>query len=197
MESNCGRIIYEEGPMVLCHPRADHDLDFQLHTVLNPVLPTRGPNLLANPSFSRGSEGWVVGTPAMRTKYDAGHARVMVSLSNALGAKMLTQDLRFRSRDTVVVKATVTVSGAPLPRLAGADVIFLDTVDGQRKGGDGVDSSVGLGSFPIAFEFTPTHDVGQLLLFVHIQGASNDKTVISFSNLKVAYLKKVAAANPK
>ena len=197
VESNCGRIIYEEGPMVLCHARADHDLDFQLHTVLNPVLPTRGPNLLANPSFSQGSKGWIVGTPAMKTKYDASHARVMISLSDAVGAKMLTQDLRLRSRDTVVVKATVTVSGASLPRLAGADVIFIDTVDGQRKGGDGVDSSVGLGSFPIAFEFTPTHDVGQLLLFVHVQGASNDETVISFSNLKVAYLKKAAAVKPK
>lgn len=194
IRENCGSIIYAEGPIVLCHIHPGRDSDFQMHTVPNPTLPTLGSNLLKNPSFAQGPKDWSVSPPAMKITYGkrAGGG-LAIGLGNVKGAQQLIQNVKMRAHEPLVIKGTITVSGAPLPRMAGADVLFLDPA-GNQSAGEGVDLSVGVGTFPFAFQFTPSHDAGQLLLFVHTSDTTNGKTIVTFRNLKVAYLNKTAPA---
>ncbi len=195
VKENCGSIIYKEGSLVLCHVRADRDTDAQTATVPNPSLPTKGPNLLVNASFSQGPKGWAEGA-GLRTAYlKPGGGGVTVSLNNVKGAEQITQDLLAKPNEPLAVSGVITIAGAPLPRDAGAEVYLLSTVDG-KSAATGVNAFNDVGSYPFAFEFAPEHSTVRLLLFVFTGQNTNDKTSISFQNLHVAYLKKSVSVKP-
>lgn len=150
-------------------------------------LAATGPNLLENAGLSHGFQDWIQyhnATP-MAVSPIAHGGGVEIKLSNAANSvQEVNQILKNPPPGPIIVSGTIRISGAPLPAQSSAWIIFVDSSNAPTSL-FGISAVRGVGSFPFAVPFTPNGSARQLVLAVILGSATNDKTAVSFENLKV------------
>ena len=150
---------------------------------------TAGPNLLENPSFARGMHGWTLYHNAQPMQVRIEHSGVAIRPGAAKNSvQEVYQRFEVPPAGTIVASGRVRVSGAPLP--ADASVIVM-VVDSSNKGTTGfyVVPKRGTGAFPFSFVYSPNGTTREFVLGVITGSYSNDRTVVSFDDLKIAKTK--------
>jgi hypothetical protein len=154
-------------------------------------LQTTGPNLLENPSFSQGLQGWILyyNAKPMELRPKKGGVGVEIGLNNVrTGVEEIYQFLKKPPTATVVASGRIRVSGAPLPTGTNAVVEFVDSSNNETTGFR-ITALNGIGTFPFAFAYTPNGAAHQFVLGIITGSISNEKTAVRFDKLKIAIAK--------
>lgn len=152
-------------------------------------LETVGGNLLKNPSFADGLGGWNEYHNAQPMKITQGRAGAAVHIGNVKNSvQEIYQVLTSPRTGAVVISGRITISGSPLPGDASVVVMCADSAN-HGIGKFFLRSANGTGSFPFAFAYKPEVDMRKLVLAVVVGKVSNNKTIVSFENLRVARAK--------
>ncbi|HTU68858.1 MAG TPA: hypothetical protein VMF11_00940 [Candidatus Baltobacteraceae bacterium] len=154
-------------------------------------LATTGSNLLENPSFSQGMQGWVEyhNAQPMQVTISKGSGRVDIRIDGAKNSvQEVYQFLGAPPAGSLIATGRIRISGAPLPGDTSAGIMFVDS-SGRGTMGFSAWRKNGLGTFPFAFAYKPNGVARQFVLAVIVGKVSNNKTVVSFDDLKVAKAK--------
>jgi hypothetical protein len=152
-------------------------------------LETTGRNLLRNPSFARGLEGWVAYHNSLPMSVKTRRDGVEIHLAGATSSvQEVYQVLSDPPDGELVATGSIRVSGAPLPGDTTAVVMVVERSN-QPESKFTVSAANGVGTFPFAFTYVPSGSARQFVLGVIAGHLSNNKTIIGFENLKIAKAK--------